>query len=611
MALLSLLALLTACDAELLTTPTATSTASPSPFTALTLRDRPIIAGRHLSLDGDWNLSSRFHLLGNGGRVPGDLISDLVSAGLLPDPIYENNFLLNASLWNDEIWTYSRNVPLTAQQVARLQSDDGGDVWLVFDGIKMGANITLNGVLLTVSRHQFLRLELSLRSLIRDANLTVQAGDNELQVVFDPDIDEYGQFMQCSGGWDWAPVSQSYTRHSKLAAYTRGIWKSVYLLDVDWLAITQMTAHVTYDGPFPTTPLQPGQHGPFTVSVTLFLSVPQTVMVDVALVGDWHNATTLQRRMTLDAGNATIRMPLKVSAQQISLWWPNGRGTQPLYNVTVNVTRSGRSDPSLQSMRRIGFRVFHIVTGNDTDPAWVKQHAGDSGSGQQGLRYRINGEAIFSRGANMIPIVSTRHTCTTQSSTRTVLPQIAYSFFAHITLCCGRMLCTVQDMLEGSYSAATYQRIVLSARDGGMNLIRVWGGGIWLNDVFYDTADEAGIMIYHDQINRQQLTGRPEEFPAYRYQLRRISSHTAIVAWDSCNECFPWSGGGMVPELMTVVVETDPSRPVWPACPSEGWESGVNMLTGLPNGEPLVKNDVPLPWGPMDTHGQRAKPAES
>ena len=560
LAALSLLAALAVCGAADIAASTSIAPPSPQP---LTLNDRPIIAGNHTSLDGYWTLSSPSHSLGNVGRVPGDLISDLVAAGLLPEPLYENNFLVNASLWNDQTWTYTRQVALSAQQVQRLRSGEGGDVWLVFDGIKLGANILWNGALMTVSIHQFLRLELSLQSLVRDVGLEVREGDNELSVVFDPDIDEYGQFMQCSGGWDWAPVSQSQTKHSKLGVYTRGIWKSVYLLDVDWLAITDMTAHVTYTGSFPTTPLEPGNHEPFSVWVSLLLYAPQAVAVDLAFMGDWRNATTEQRHVTLTAGNTTVTWQLTVSAEQIDLWWPNGRGAQPLYNFTATATRSDGTDPPLQTSRRIGFRVFHIVTGNDTDPAWVEQHATDNGSGRQGLRYRVNGEPIFARGANMIPI----------------------------------------DMLEGRYRADSYQRIVLSAADAGMNLVRIWAGGIWLNEVFYDTADEAGVMIYHDQINRQQLNGRPEEFPAYRHQLRRLSSHPAIVAWDGCNECFPWLGGGIVPELMTLVSQIDRSRPIWPACPAEGWDSGVNKLTGLPNGEPLVKHDIPLPWGPWDTHG--------
>ena len=176
---------------------------SPPP---LTLHDPPIIARAHTSLDGLWSLHSRALLLPAGGRVPGDLISDLVAASLLPEPLFENNFLLNASLWNDDVWTYSRNVSLSARQVAALRSDvAGSDVWLVLDGVKMGASIELNGVQLAVSRHQFLRQELSLHALIRSVGLKVRVGDNALQVVFDPDIAEYGQFMACSGGWVSSP----------------------------------------------------------------------------------------------------------------------------------------------------------------------------------------------------------------------------------------------------------------------------------------------------------------------------------------------------------------------------------------------------------------------
>ena len=181
----------------------AASLSAPSAPLPLTLADRAIIAGRHSSLDGLWRLSSGAFLFPQGGRVPGDLVSDLVAVGLLAEPLFENDFLLNASLWNNQSWTYARSVSLTAQQLQRLYADEeaAGDVWLVFDGIKMGASISMNGAQLAVSRHQFLRQELSLRSAIRTAGLRLREGDNELQVTFDPDIAEYGQFMASSGGW--------------------------------------------------------------------------------------------------------------------------------------------------------------------------------------------------------------------------------------------------------------------------------------------------------------------------------------------------------------------------------------------------------------------------
>ena len=70
-----------------------------------------------------------------------------------------------------------------------------------------------------------------------------------------------------------------------------------------------------------------------------------------------------------------------------------------------------------------------------------------------------------------------------------------------------------------------------------------------------------------------------------RYQIRRLSNHASIAVYDGCNEC---GGHGIYATfVMTTVAEEDPSRPPWPASPSPGWTSGVDRLTGLPNGSPL------------------------
>ena len=72
-----------------------------------------------------------------------------------------------------------------------------------------------------------------------------------------------------------------------------------------------------------------------------------------------------------------------------------------------------------------------------------------------------------------------------------------------------------------------------------------------------------------------------------RHQLRRLSHHPSIVMLDACNEC----GGGKLwgSFVSPTIADEEPSRPLWPACPSNGWKSGVDRLTGLPNGRPLVQ----------------------
>lgn len=83
-------------------------------------------------------------------------------------------------------------------------------------------------------------------------------------------------------------------------------------------------------------------------------------------------------------------------------------------------------------------------------------------------------------------------------------------------------------------------------------------------------------------------TGQEAEL---RHQVRRLTEHPSVAIYDSCNEC---SASGLYTSfVMTTIVDEDPSRTPWPASPSKGWASGVDSLTGLPNGKPLVEAGVP------------------
>lgn len=105
------------------------------------------------------------------------------------------------------------------------------------------------------------------------------------------------------------------------------------------------------------------------------------------------------------------------------------------------------------------------------------------------------------------------------------------------------------------------RRIVQSAADANMNMLRVWGGGVFLPDAFYEAADEAGLLLYHDMqfaqfghepppvygnISRNESSGGsgvvPNRDPFHverelRHQVRRLSHHASIAVWDGCNEC--------------------------------------------------------------------------
>jgi len=162
------------------------------------------------------------------------------------------------------------------------------------------------------------------------------------------------------------------------------------------------------------------------------------------------------------------------------------------------------------------------------------------------------------------------------------------------------------EELEGRMSAVAHRRLVQSAVDGGMNTLRVWGGGMFLPRAWYEACDELGIMVYHDMQYAQSghsPQNNPIQDAELRHQIRRLASHTSIVMWDGCNECrvvMNSPTGVYATFVMTVVAQEDSSRVIWPSCPALGWTSGVNRLTSIPNGKTLT---TPPDGNAIETHG--------
>ena len=150
------------------------------------------------------------------------------------------------------------------------------------------------------------------------------------------------------------------------------------------------------------------------------------------------------------------------------------------------------------------------------------------------------------------------------------------------------------DVLEGRNTAASHAALVRSVAEGGMNIVRIWGGGVYQLDAFYAAADEYGVLLYHDIQYAQGGHGpavTPTQANELRYQIRRLSSHPSIILYDGCNECLVKAGPDIYADfVLTIVAAEDASRAVWPSSPGDGWKSGVDRLYGLPNGKKLVSS---------------------
>ena len=225
---------------------------------------------------------------------------------------------------------------------------------------------------------------------------------------------------------------------------------------------------------------------------------------------------------------------LELTIDNPELWWPVGHGQQPLYDLVLNLNQG---DAPLDSVtKRIGVRKTELDTSVDS-----------LGSA---FTVKINHKPIFIKGANWIP----------------------------------------DDCFVTRVSEERYRERITQALDANMNMLRVWGGGLYEQETFYDACDELGILVWQDFLFA--CAAYPEERPFYgeieaeaRYQVTRLSSHPSLVLWNGNNEniwaYFSWGwqeqlrgrtwGKGYYLELLPrVVAELDPTRPYWPGSPYSG-----------------------------------------
>jgi beta-mannosidase len=172
-----------------------------------------------------------------------------------------------------------------------------------------------------------------------------------------------------------------------------------------------------------------------------------------------------------------------------NLWWTHDLGEPALYDLRVSLAQDGASVAHHQS--RVGIRTLELD--QSPDPAE---------KGTRFFRFILNGVPIFARGADWIPA----------------------------------------DSFVGAIEEERYERLLGAARDANMNMLRVWGGGIYEHDVFYYLCDRLGLLVWQDFMFA--CATYPEEPPQFvaeveeeaRYQVRRLRSHPCLALWCGNNE---------------------------------------------------------------------------
>lgn len=242
--------------------------------------------------------------------------------------------------------------------------------------------------------------------------------------------------------------------------------------------------------------------------------------------------------------------------ENVKFWWPHNYGEPSVYDYKIELMH--RDEVVAEYNTRIGIRTADLERTDLTD---------EMGSGE--FVFRINGKKIFAMGTNWVPT------------------DAMHSFDAD-------RLPAVMPMLD----------------DIGCNIVRIWGGNVYENDMFYDYCDDHGIMVWQDFMMGCALYPQDEDFKSRLYAeaasaVKRLRSHPSIVLWagdNECDEAFFWNDKipfampsqnantrVVIPNVLRI---NDPTRPYLPSSP---YISDESVITG----KRYFASENHL-WGPRD-----------
>ncbi|HKK41866.1 MAG TPA: glycoside hydrolase family 2 protein, partial [Bacteroidales bacterium] len=224
-----------------------------------------------------------------------------------------------------------------------------------------------------------------------------------------------------------------------------------------------------------------------TADLTVMTAIRSASSLDAVLTVSYKTGSkspqTASVPVKLEEGLNNI--PVKITINHPELWWPNGMGEHPVYEFTASLTENDKTIDEIKT--RTGLRTVRLVRDKDKEG--------------KSFYFEINGIPVFAKGADYVPT----------------------------------------DIFPSRTTPEHYKRLLESAADAHINMLRVWGGGIYESDLFYDLCDELGIMIWQDfAFAIYQMPGDKEFLNSISHEvsenIKRLRNHPSIVLWCGNNE---------------------------------------------------------------------------
>eukprot|EP00177_Eucheuma_denticulatum_P007263 GFKZ01013221.1.p1 GENE.GFKZ01013221.1~~GFKZ01013221.1.p1 ORF type:complete len:853 (-),score=67.83 GFKZ01013221.1:149-2707(-) len=486
-----------------------------------------------IPLNGSWTVSQSATDDAIPATVPGCIHTDLLSASRIPDPF--NALNEHQVQWvGDACWTYTRSFTVTEAHVKH------NCISLHCHGLDTRARITVNDKPVASTDNMFRAYIFSIAGLLH-------AGENRISVTFESST-KYAK-ERLDNRWlpNWGvPEGDklpgvNYLRKAqyhfgwdwgpKLA--TCGIWRHMYITAHSLPTIADV--HIRQN------------HNPDSSAVTLavrvtlecpgWMDMNDRPDVRCAIAVSHEQEESVKEALVFQEGTGeTDEVEVEILIENPHLWWPNGLGQQNLYKVEVTLHGTRGEEKAIldTAVKNIGLRTLRLIRKPDE---W-----GES------FHFEVNDVPFFAKGANWIP---------------------ADSFLNRVS--------------KDKYSA-----LLRDCADANMNMIRVWGGGIYEEDHFYDMCDRFGLCVWQDfmfscaayPVFDSDWLSNVEEEAAQN--VRRLRHHPSLALWCGNNELeqglvgddytrdtMSWSDYSLLFDhrLRAIVEKFDPETAYWPGSP--------------------------------------------
>jgi len=434
-----------------------------------------------IPITSDWQFSQADSSNWLPAKVPGCVHSDLLKNELIKDPYYRTNS--NGLEWIDQKdWVYQTEFDVS-QELLKKEN-----ILLVFECVDTYADIYLNDSLILSTDNYFLKWEVDCKTLLK-------LGGNQLRINFYSAIRKGLEILdQTDHPMKKLPTDEFLTgalNEKKQHTFTR---KPGYQFGWDWthkfvsVGLREPVYLQAWDQiKFENIHIIQQEMTDDLAKIRSVCEIQSNTnhKATINVVDQANQQVLANQEVELNKGLNTVEIPFEIKDPK--LWWSHGLGDPHLYELSFDLSVDGKKIAQYED--RIGIRTVKLVREPDS--------LGTT------FYFELNGVPVFMKGANYIPM--------------------------------DNFLDRVDDQ--------KYHQMIRNAVDANMNMLRVWGGGIYEKDLFYDLCDENGLLVWQDFMfgggiypaEGRYLESVKEEV---KQVAKRLRNHPCLALWCGNNEVY-------------------------------------------------------------------------